>query len=110
MPTAADVKVIQPTGILSARTSEKTLQEFQGSLDAKTKVILVDLSEITFMDSSGLGILVSMHTRIRLAGGKLYLCSLSEQCKGILDISDLDRVFETFNSPSEFYAVVLGGV
>ncbi len=110
MTTAADFKVIQPAGILSSRTSEKILQEFQDSLDARAKAVLIDLSQVNFMDSSGLGLLVSMHTRLRLAGGKLYLCSLSEQCKGILDISDLDRVFEIFNSPSEFYAVVLGGV
>jgi anti-anti-sigma factor len=94
MSVTKTVKVLQPSGVLTGTTCQKLLQDFQVCLDEKIQNVLVDLQDIQFIDSAGLGTLVSIMTRLRLAGGKLCLCSLNDQAQGIFDISDLDQVFE----------------
>lgn len=97
------VKVLQPAGILTAVTSQDLLQQFGECLKSKPQLILVNLQSVDFIDSSGLGTLVSMHTRMRLAGGRLCLCSLNDQAKSLFDISDMDRILEVFDTAAEFY-------
>lgn len=104
---SSNVKVLQPGGVLTAATVQALLQEFSDCLKGKPHVILVNLQAVDFIDSSGLGTLVSMHTRMRLAGGKLCLCSLNDQAKSLFDISDMDRILEIFDTAAEFYAQVV---
>lgn len=101
---SAQVKVLQPVGILNSVSSQELLQQFSDCLKGKPQLILVNLQSVDFIDSSGLGTLVSMHTRMRLAGGKLCLCSLNDQAKSLFDISDMDRILEVFDTAAEFYA------
>ncbi|HEY9618631.1 MAG TPA: STAS domain-containing protein [Microcoleaceae cyanobacterium] len=101
---SSNVQVLQPSGILTAATAQELLQQFSERLKAKPQLLLVNLQAIDFIDSSGLGTLVSMHTRMRLAGGKLCLCSLNDQAKSLFDISDMDRILAIFDTAAEFYA------
>jgi len=107
MSIATGIRVIQPTGILTGATTSSLLQEVQRCIENKSKLVLLDLRDVHFIDSSGLGTLVSIHAKMRLAGIRFCLCSLNDQAKGILDITDLDRTFEVFANRDEFYAVVL---
>jgi anti-anti-sigma factor len=107
MSAGTDYKVLCPSGILTLTTSKQLVEEFKVCLDAKIRTVLIDLKDVDFIDSSALGTLVSCHTRLKLAGGKLYLCSLKDQIRNLFDISDMDRVFETFSDQEEFYAKVV---
>jgi anti-sigma B factor antagonist len=103
MSTTENYKVIQPTGVLTVTTASQLVQEFKDCLDAGIKTILIDLQNVDFIDSSGLGMLVSIHTTLRLAGGRLYLCSPKDQARSLFDISDLDRIFEIYANQKEFH-------
>jgi anti-anti-sigma factor len=107
MSASTDYKVLCPSGILTVTTSKQLADEFRACLDAKIRTVLIDLANVDFIDSSALGTLVSCHTRLKLAGGRLYLCSLKDQIRNLFDISDMDRVFETFSDQDEFYAKVV---
>jgi len=107
MSEPSDFKIIQPSGVLSGATMPEIAQQVNDFLQKQVKLIMIDLQNVNFIDSAGLGALISLHTKMRLAGGKLYLCSPQEQAKGLFDITDTDRVFETFSSLKEFYAVVI---
>ena len=102
-----DVRVIQPAGVLCATTSSALLEELEGCLTTRVKYVLMDLQNVDFIDSSGLGTLIAMHTRLRLAGSRLYFCSLKEQARSLFDISDMDQIFDIFSSQSEFYSRVV---
>lgn len=102
MSTIDNYKVIQPSGILTATTVPELAKEFKESVEAGYKFILLDLQNVDFIDSSGLGTLVSIHTKARLAGGKLYLCSPKDQARSLFDISDMDRIFEIYPTREEF--------
>ena len=69
----------------------------------KTKVV-ADLSGVNWMNSSGLGILISALTTIRNAGGDLKLAAVIERIQSLLMITKLLTVFETFDTIEEAIA------
>ena len=66
--------------------------------------VVADLSKVNWMNSSGLGILISALTTIRNAGGDLKLASVTERIQSLLMITKLLTVFETFDSTDEAIA------
>lgn len=66
----------------------------------KTKVI-ADLSKVSWMNSSGLGILIGGLTTMRNNGGDLKLVNVTERIKSLLIITKLITIFETFENLEE---------
>lgn len=66
----------------------------------KTNVV-GDLSKVSFMNSSGLGILISALTSLRNAGGDLKLCNASDRIESLLIVTKLITVFDHFKSLEE---------
>lgn len=60
------------------------------------KLVIVDLSDVKFVNSSGLGILVRGLTTMKNAGGELRICGISDKVKGVLSITKLTSVFELY--------------
>ncbi len=96
------MKVIQPSGILDGVAVNGLRREITDIVEGGTNIVLVDFQDVTFMNSSGLGALVSTLRVVRSAGAELFLCSLSEQVKMIFELTKMDRVFKIFNSRNEF--------
>ena|SRR6476469_1488472 len=101
------VKVIQPAGILDGTQVNHLRQEINQAVTANTDIVLIDLENVTFMDSSGLGALVIALKTVRTAGGKLFLCAINDQVKMLFQLTSMDRVFEIFPSRDEFNQTVL---
>ena len=82
--------------------------EFQHRLHAlvdegKTKVI-ADLSDVNWMNSSGLGILIGGLTTLKSSGGDLKLVGASGKIESLLIITKLIKIFDSFNSLEEAVA------
>lgn len=60
--------------------------------------VVVDLSETSFVDSSGLGALVAGLKRARRAGGDLRIADPQEQVRMVLALTNLDRILQPFDS------------
>jgi anti-sigma B factor antagonist len=73
----------------------------QKSIDDNIKNIIVDLSDIGFVNSSGIGILVRGFNRMKNEGGNLKLAGLSEKVSGVLAITKLNNVLEQYNTVDE---------
>jgi anti-sigma B factor antagonist len=101
-----DFRLIQPDGILSASVAKQMLQEFETYQQQHIHLILIDLQNVSMIDSFGLGIIVSMHNKLKLAGGKLYLCGLQNQARFLFDISALDRLFDILPDQQAFHALM----
>jgi anti-sigma B factor antagonist len=71
-------------------------QRLQVLLDSGQHNVIVDLKEVSDIDSTGLGTLVNCALRFRDAGGKLVLLNLSESTGRLPDILKLNAVFETY--------------
>jgi anti-sigma B factor antagonist len=59
----------------------------------KTQAITIDFSKITYIDSSGLAMLIEVFKETRLYGGSLQLANLSPRIKNIFEIKKLDKLF-----------------
>lgn len=98
------VRAIQPEGILDSVNSNSLRREIMDTIDSGVKTILLDLQNITFMNSSGMGALVATLKAVKAAGGQLALCSLSDQVRIIFELSRMDRIFQVYQDRQEFEA------
>lgn len=99
----APYRVFQPTTrILSTNSAPDLLHWVSDSLEAGVMCLLLDLREVMFMDSSGLGSLVIAHNRVHKAGGRLALCSLNGQARMIIEMADLGTMLDIYDHPQHF--------
>jgi anti-sigma B factor antagonist len=96
------VKIVQPSGILDGVSVNQLRREISDIVESGATIVLVDFQDVTFMNSSGLGALVSTLKVVRSAGAELFLCSLSDQVKIIFQLTKMDRVFKTLANRDEF--------
>lgn len=74
------------------------LESLQSLKDQGKKNVVVDLSKVKFMNSSGLGMLISAMTTMRNAGGDLRLANVADRIQSLLVITKLITVFKHFES------------
>ncbi len=79
---------------------EKVLQ----ALEQGERKLLVDFSNTGYIDSSGLGALVSLSKKIRESGGELKLAGLNEDLRTLFELTKLDTLFTIVESPEEAVA------
>lgn len=70
-------------------------------LDEGKKHVVVDLASVKFMNSSGLGMLISGFTTMKNGGGALKLANATEKINSLLVITKLITIFENFDSIEE---------
>ena len=90
-----DGRITLGAGSMNLRDSVEEL------LDGGDRKILLNLAHVSYMDSSGLGELVSAFAKVRRRGGELKLINLAANVHGLLETTKLVTVFETFDSESE---------
>ena len=76
---------------------QKVLQELEG--DARK--FLIDFTGTGYIDSSGLGVLVSLSKKVREQGGELRLSSLNEDLRTLFELTKLDTLFRIAGSRQE---------
>lgn len=62
---------------------------------------VIDISEVRYMNSSGIGVLITILTKLRNKGGEVVLQNPSEQVKKLLVITKLNNIFNVFNTEKE---------
>jgi anti-sigma B factor antagonist len=87
-----DTAVVKCHGRLVAGTTEELYQEVKHLLP-QTKVVVVDLAELGYVDSTGLGTLVRLYTSARQQGCEFKLLHLGKQLRNVLKLTNLLSVF-----------------
>ncbi len=86
---------------LDAHNSEELKLEMNSLFESGTKDLLVDLKEVRFIDSSGLGVLVSGFKNASTRQGSLKLSALQTQVKSMFELTRLHRVFDIYQTVDE---------
>ena len=102
-----NLKTLEPTGILDGVTTNELKLQVSNLLHQGTDIVLLDMKQVTFMNSTGIGAMVAMLKIVRSKGKQIYLCGLTEQVKIIFELTKMDRVFKTFIDQQEFESKVL---
>ena len=90
-----DVSVIDVSGRITLGEGSSTLRDALRELAGKgQKKILLNLGEVSYIDSSGIGELVSGFTSVTNSGGQLKLLNLTKRVKDLLQITKLYTVFD----------------
>lgn len=97
------VAVIRGEGRLNMVSAPLLREAVTEAIAAGRPRIVVDLSGVEFMDSSGLGALVGCLKSARQAGGDLRISAPSEQVVMVLQLSNLDRILTSYSTPEEAY-------
>jgi anti-sigma B factor antagonist len=95
---SGNVTIVDISGRIVLGEESAALRELVRSLLEKgNKQILLNLADVSYIDSSGLGSLVSAFTTVRKQGGVLKLLNLTEKADDLLQITKLYTVFEITN-------------
>jgi anti-sigma B factor antagonist len=86
---------------LDAHNSDELKLEVNRLFESGTKNLLVDLKEVRFIDSSGLGVLVSGFKNASTHQGSIKLCSLQTQVRSMFELTRLQRVFDIYQTIDE---------
>ena len=94
-----DVLVIEIQGeIMGGAGSESFRSSIYEAIDEDRVFVVADLKDATWMNSSGLGVLISGLTTLRGSGGDLRLANLSKKVRRPLEITKLEAVFLIYGS------------
>ena len=97
-----DIAIIRLNGDLVVSEIEKLRKEIRDVIGREIYKIILDMSEIDFIDSSGIGLLVEiLKTLSKYEGGQLRLINLNRQVKEILKQVQLYSIFEIHSSEDE---------
>ncbi|KGJ79670.1 anti-sigma factor antagonist [Cryobacterium roopkundense] len=90
------VAVVQVDGRLNMVTAPRLREVVSASVAKGDIRVVVDLSKVTFIDSSGLGALISGLKTARQAGGDLRIAAPNEQVRLVLQLTNMERVLTSY--------------
>ncbi len=92
------VTVIELNGdVLGGPDANELHSKLRDLLNEGKKNIVIDLVKVEYMNSSGLGMMTSMLSTVKSAGGNLALANPAERIKSLLTITKLNQLFKTFD-------------
>ena len=101
---ASGVAVLHLEGRLNAVSTDALRKAVHDVVNGGTSQIAIDLSDVGFVDSSGLGALVSGLKETRRAGGDLRIAAANDQVRLVLQLTNLDRVLKPYMTVEDAYA------
>lgn len=81
--------------------AQKFHDQIDSFLESGKKNIIVNMSDVGFVDSSGLGSIVRAFSNVKDSGGQLKLAGVSDKVNGVLAITKLTSVFEMYSNVDE---------
>ncbi len=88
-------------GEIDMKCSAKIKDKFKEIFRRKPHRVIVDMTEVTFMDSSGLAVLVGALKRSRVNNSELKIAGLTKDVRAIFEICRLETIFQIFDTTDE---------
>ena len=88
--------VLPLAGEIDLHVSPEVGESLRRLVAKKPRVLVVDLAKVTYLDSSGLAVLIEAMQNVQKNGGRFALAAVQESVKQIFEIARLDQVFQIF--------------
>jgi anti-sigma B factor antagonist len=105
MALLGSVNVLPLAGEIDLHVSPRIARSLAGVTAKRPPHIVVDLTEVTYVDSSGLAVLIHGMQDVQGYGGKFAIVGLQENVRPIFEIARLDQVFQIFPTIDDALAV-----
>jgi anti-sigma B factor antagonist len=93
---AAQAKIVPLEGEIDLHVSPRITSTLNAAVKAKPRNLVIDMENVSYIDSSGLAALIEAMQKIEKYGGKFALAGLQENVKPIFEIARLDQVFQIY--------------
>jgi anti-sigma B factor antagonist len=94
--TTPEPGVLALDGEIDLHEAPNVKEKLAPLITAKEPHLVVDMADVTYIDSSGLALFIETMQRVQSYGGKFALCAIRPSVRTIFDISRLDQVFKIF--------------
>ncbi len=98
---SGEVTLVEVEGQLIVGNRQELKQQVLERLEAGDRKFVIDFANTGYIDSSGLGVLVSLSKKIREQGGELRLSNLNEDLRTLFELTKLDTLFKITDSKAE---------
>ena len=98
------VLIVEVEGQLIVGNRQELKATIQQALDNGERKLLVDFAKAGYIDSSGLGAVVSISKKVREQGGELRLSGLNEDLRSLFELTKLDTLFAIADSSAQALA------
>lgn len=99
--TIGNVVIVTLPGETLDAGNAKVLKDNLGNILQPGAKLVFDLSQLRFVDSSGLGLLLSSLRQVHNTGGDLKLCGMNKAVRALFELVRMHRVFEIFATRDE---------
>jgi anti-sigma B factor antagonist len=96
-----DHKIIMLEGEMDYCCSRELKDVIYKLIHDKTKSIILDLKDVTFIDSAGMGLLINVNKKLNNYNGKVGLLNLSEDILNLIRLATLDKIIQIYHSEDE---------
>jgi len=102
-PTIAAIEI---TGDVTSASEAPLMEAYTAASAAGAKTIVLDFSGLDYMNSGGIGLLVTLLVRVQRQGQRLTACGLSDHYREILSLTRLDEAIAIYPSEADVLAAV----
>lgn len=93
-----DVAICALEGEININNSPDLRKVFDEFIKRNEKKVLIDFTNVTYIDSSGLATLIEMLQRMKKIGGRMRFSNMDQKVKNIFEITKLHKLFEIFDN------------
>lgn len=101
-----NLDIVTISGRFVMADAPESRESFKTIIEKGTGKLLVDLSGVTFIDTSGLSVLISAYKLVRARNGRMVLCAIPVAVRTLLELTRLNEIFESFASAEAAVAVL----
>jgi anti-sigma B factor antagonist len=96
-----DVTIVTVTGEIDVFTTPRLRETLLDLLENGSLHLIMDFSDVAFLDSTGLGVLVGMFHRLRSRQGSMVIAGPSERVRRVFHITQLTKIFTIYDTLDE---------
>jgi anti-anti-sigma factor len=97
----ADVLILSLSGKLDATTAKTFEDKILAEIEAGDRRLMIDLSQLAYVSSAGLRVILIAAKRLRSKDGKIALCSLQDHVQQVFDLSGFSSILSIYASREE---------
>ena len=97
-----DIAILEPRGsLIGGEETDELKTKAKDLIEQGNKKLVLDLGGVTYINSSGIGALVSIHSMYQKASGKIKLCNMGKGVQNVFVITKLTSVFDVEEARDE---------